>query len=282
MKRNSRIQDEDGLVEYLARVADHRLLSREEEVELFEKLEAGDESAREEIARCNLRFVVKLALHYKGNGVPIADLVQEGNLGLLQAIDKFDCHRGFRFSTYAAFYIRQEIQSAIQRTGSMIKLPVRKARLMNKVNETTRRFNEREGREPSVEEIAAILVVPAAKVAEVVELRHSFASLDAEVAEDGGSLMATIADQDAPPPCAGIAREQTRAVVADALDLLSDREQQVMELRYGLRSGRSYSLRGASKVIGLSQEGVRRVEQRAMTKLRRPAVRARLDGLLTA
>ncbi|MCB2156979.1 RNA polymerase sigma factor RpoD/SigA [bacterium] len=282
MATKKRNYSEDGLQDYLRQVCDHPVLNREEEVALFQRHETGDETAREEILRCNLRFVVKIALQFKNRGLSVADLVQEGNIGLLQVIDKFDWRKGFRFSTYAAYYIRQEIQSAIHRQGSMIRLPVRKARLMGKINECTQRFLETIGREPTPKELSLDLDVPIEKIHDMLEMHHSFASLDAEPEDDGRSFSETLADENAISPSHDIEEEQTRAAVCNVLDFLNDREREVMELRYGFRNGRSYSLRKASRLVGLSQEGVRRVEHRALDKLRRPAIRQHVDGLLSA
>ena len=282
MATKTRNSSEDGLQDYLHQVCDHPILTREQEVALFQRLEAGDDSAREEIVRCNLRFVVKIALQFKNRGLSVADLVQEVNIGLLQVIDKFEWQRGFRLSTYAAYYIRQEIQAAIHRQGSMIRLPVRKARLMGKINECTQRFLETIGREPTPEELALDLGVALEKIHDMMEMRHTFASLDAEPEDEGRSFSETVADADAPLPSRDIEEEQTRAAVCSVLDFLNEREREVMELRYGFRNGRSHSLRKASRLVGLSQEGVRRVEHRALDKLRRPAIRQHVDGLLSA
>ena len=283
MRTKRRTFEEDGVQDYLNAAACHPVLTREQEIEAFQRLENGDESARDDIAAHNLRFVVKIALRYRGLGVPLADLIQEGNIGLLTVIDKFDWRKGFRFSTYAAYYIRQEIQAALHRSGSMIRLPVRKARLLGRINEYMRRELERTGIEPTVGEVALELDVPKDKVEMMLELRHTFTSMESELTDDGLCLKDTMADDAAPMPDEHIEREQTKAAVVDVLEYLSEREREVIKLRYGMNSrGRSYSLRGASKMIGLSQEGVRRVEHRALNKLRRPAISSQVEGLLTA
>ncbi len=273
---------EDGIQDYLKKIGKHHVLTREEEVAVFQRLEGGDESAREEIIQCNLRLVVKIALQFKGCGVPISDLIQEGNIGLLNVIDKFDWKRGFRFSTYAAFWIRQEVQAALRNQGVMIRLPIRKARLMGKIADAMRVFNAMEGRDPNVEEIADYIGVEVDKIKMMMPMREAIVSLDAERTEDGGRLIDILPHENTPSPMDRISEYQTRQAVSDALDFLSDRERKVMELRFGLRGGRALSLRKTSKLVGLSQEGVRRVEARALDKLQRPAIRARLDGLLTA
>lgn len=267
---------------YLAEAGRGRVLGREEEVELFQQLEAGQEWAREEIVACNLRFVIKIALAYRGLGVPLADLIQEGNIGLLHVVDKFDWRRGFRFSTYAAFYIRQEIQASVYRQSSMIRLPIRKARLLGRLQEVTRKHVEANGIEPSTAELAALVGHPEATVVSLLGMRHSFTSLDGDAEEDSQSLSDVLADDVTPAPDAAISQRQTRAAVVDLMEFLTEREREVLSLRYGFSTGRSQSLRKASKVVGLSQEGVRRVEHRALSKLRRPSIAHRVEGLLTA
>lgn len=272
---------EDGVQDYLKRVGSHRILTKEEEVELFQRIEAGDESAREEVVRCNLRLVVKIALQFKGFGLPLADLIQEGNVGLLHVTRKFDWRRGFRFSTYAAFWIRQEIQAALRNNGSMIRLPIRKARLMGRITEAIRHFNNFEGRDPSAHEIAEHLSVSVETIEMLLPLRDVVVSLDAERNVDGGSLFDVVAD-DAIAPGTRLSEEQTNHAVRNVLRYLSGREREILELRFGLNDGRSLSLRKTSKKVGLSQEGVRRIERRALDKLQRPSIISRLDGLLTA
>ncbi len=272
---------EDGLQNYLNNISDHRVLTKEEEVELFQKLEAGDEAAREEILRCNLRLVVKIALQFKESGLPVSDLIQEGNIGLIYVISKFDWRKGFRFSTYAAFWIRQEIQAAIRNNNSMIRLPIRKARLLGKIAEAVRHFNNYEGRDPSNEEVALFVGTSVKKIESISHMRESMVSLDAERNEDGTNLFDAIPDS-APAPSAQISESQSKQALREALSILSDREKRIMELRYGLNGGPALSLRKTSKFVGLSQEGVRRIEHRALQKLRRPNIQAKLDPTVTA
>ena len=272
---------DDGVQDYLKRVGSHHILSREEEVALFQRIEAGDEAAREELVRCNLRLVVKIAMQFKGCGLPVADLIQEGNVGLLHVTHKFDWRRGFRFSTYAAFWIRQEIQAALRNNGSLIRLPIRKARLMGRISEAIRHFNRFEGRDPITQEIADYLNVEEEKVAALMPLRESVMSLDAERNEDGTNLLEMVPHH-APAPAARLSEEQSNGAVRGVLRYLSDREREIIELRFGLNDGHTLSLRKTSRKVGLSQEGVRRIERRALGKLQRPNVMATLDGLLTA
>jgi len=274
--------DFDSIVrDYMNQVAGYPVLSREEEVEAFQRLEAGDETARQLLIECNLRFVVKIALQYCGQGVPLSDLIQEGNIGLLEVINKFDWRRGFRFSTYAAFWIRESIQRAIRRQGALIRLPVRKARLMGKVAETIRRLRMEGHMDPSPELIGKEIGLPPEKVEELLALRESYLSLDQEREDDGLSLQETLAAPNRSRPTEELEKQEIRFHVGKVLDYLSEREREVLRLRYGFRSGgRSLSLRKTSRMIGLSQEGVRRVERRALRKLRRPAIREQVAELL--
>jgi RNA polymerase primary sigma factor len=262
-------------------VANHRVLTREEEVALFQRLEAGDMAAREELISCNLRFVVKVALQYKGLGLPLADLIQEGNVGLVTVVDKFDWRRGYRFSTYAAFWIRQEIQAAVRRRGSLIRLPVRKARLLGKISDAISRFHQAEGRDPNLDELADFMGIEAERIEPLLPFREAMLSLEAERGDEGATLMDEVAEQDAPAPYERLAAEQTREALLKAMTVLNDREREVMFHRYGLaEGGRALSLRKTSALVGLSQEGVRRVERRALGKLGRPGLSQSLRPLL--
>jgi len=272
---------EDGIQSYLQEIANHRILTREEEVALFQKIEEGDEAAREEAIRCNLRLVVKVAMQFRDCNVPLADLIQEGNIGLMTVTRKFDWRKGFRFSTYAAIWIRQEIQAAVRNGSSMIRLPIRKARLMGRISETMRHFSSFEGREPTDEEIGLFLDMPTAKITAMMPFRDAIVSLDAERNEEGGNLLDTIPDN-APAPWIACSTAQNAVAVRSVLGLLSDRERDILNLRFGLEDGNPLSLRKTSRKVGLSQEGVRRIERRAIEKLQRPSILARLDGLAAA
>lgn len=275
------LTDEESLQTYMKNIATHPVLTREEEVDLFQRYEAGEDFARSEIVRCNLRLVVKIALQFRNLGVPMADLIQEGNIGLLNVISRFDWRKGFRFSTYAAFWIRQEIQAALRNGNSLIRLPVRKARLLGRIAEATRSFSRIEGRDPRPEELAQLLHTDVETIELLLPLRESMLSLEMECTPDGGTLMQTIPDECRRPEAAMCEAELTEAI-REAMHVLTDRERRVMELRYGLGGGRALSLRKTSRLVGLSQEGVRRIERRALDKLRRPGVSAGLHDLLIA
>jgi len=265
---------------YLKDVSRQQLLTREQEVALFKRLAGGDLTARQEIVEANLRFVIKIALQFTGRGVPLADLIQEGNIGLLDVVDKFDYKKGFRFSTYAAFWIRQAIQMAVRKHGNVIRLPVRKSRFMGHLNETINNFTARHGRTPSAAELAHILETEPEKIEHLLQLRESVLSLDMDADEEGMQLMNRV------PDCSrqnaldhSIEVEQTEKV-QQALSTLSEKEQRVLKLRFGFDTGKGLSLRNTSKLVGMSQEGVRRVERAAIRKLRRPASSQMIAGLL--
>jgi RNA polymerase primary sigma factor len=266
---------------YLKEVANHPVLSREQEVDLFKRLNKGDETARERIVECNLRFVIKIALQFSNRGVAVADLIQEGNLGLLDVIDKFDYRRGYRFSTYAAFWIRQAIQMALRKQCNIIRLPIRKGRFLGHVNEAINTFTQNHGRKPSVRELALMLDVEEDKLEHLMQLRDSVLSLDTDQDdEDSRQLLGRLSDERTPSPLQSCLDQERRDRVESALQTLSDREQQVIRLRFGFGTGDDLSLRNASRVVGMSQEGVRRVERKALRKLRRAGTRNSVSGLL--
>jgi len=265
---------------YLKEVARKQVLTREEEVALFKRLSEGDTSARHEIVEANLRFVIKIALQFTGRGVPLPDLIQEGNIGLLEVVEKFDYRKGFRFSTYAAFWIRQAIQMAVRKNGNVIRLPIRKSRFMGHLNETINNFTASNGRAPSIDELSRLLEMEPEKLEQLMGMRESILSLDMEMEDDGGQLLNRIPDTSTPTSLEfSMEREQNRKV-QDALDTLSEKEQKVLKLRYGFDSGKGLSLRSTSKLVGMSQEGVRRVERAAIRKLRRPQSSQIMAGLL--
>jgi RNA polymerase primary sigma factor len=267
---------------YLTDVAKRPVLTREQEVELFERLEQGDASAREKIIEGNLRFVIKIALQYVGRGVPLADLVQEGNIGLLEVVDKFDYRRGYRFSTYAAFWIRQAIEVAVRKQCNMIRVPIRKSRLLGHVSEAAREFAQAHGRAPNARELSTILDTDEEKLEQLLCVRESVLSLDAvEESEDEPlQLLSRLRDESAVDPAeASMARER-EALVHAALETLPAREQRVLRMRFGIGGEEQQSLRAASRQLGLSQEGVRRIEQKALGRLRHSPAGESLQSVL--
>jgi RNA polymerase sigma factor (sigma-70 family) len=267
---------------YLVEVNKYPLLTREQEIDLFRRLRSGDESVREQIITSNLRFVLKIALQFAGRGIAISDLVQEGNIGLMEVVDKFDPERGFRFSTYAAFWIRQSVQMTLRKTSGTIKLPIRKSRMLGRMQEVVRNFKNDHGRQPNPQELAQLLETTVDILEELLSVGDAVISLDeAGDGTDGLNLLQKVADDKQPAPIVHAMEEEQRDRVARALDHLSDRERRVLHLRYGFVTGETLSLRDASKHVGLSQEGVRRTEMVALKKLRStPQTLALINGLV--
>lgn len=265
---------------YLKEVARRQVLTRDEEINLFKRLADGDTSARHEIVEANLRFVIKIALQFTGRGVALADLIQEGNIGLLEVVEKFDYTKGFRFSTYAAFWIRQAIQMAVRKHGNVIRLPIRKSRFMGHLNETINNFTAEHGREPSAHELSHIMEIDLEKMEQLLTMRESVLSLDMPGEDDGMQLMNRIPDSSRQNALDYSMEVEQSERIRQALGTLSDKEQRVLRLRYGFDSGKGLSLRNTSKLVGMSQEGVRRVERAAIKKLRRPGSSQMMAGLL--
>jgi RNA polymerase primary sigma factor len=264
---------------YLDSVQNEPVLTRQEEVALFKRYEDGDADAFEKIVRANLRFVVKVAYEYAHRGVPLADLIQEGNIGLLEVIPKFDWRKGFRFSTYAAFWIRQAIQTALRQQCGTIRLPIRKSRMLGRIGEYMNEHYLQHGREPTSTEIAEQVGSTADEIERLLQMREGLLSLDAQDDEDSRPLAERVPAEGKSPRDVAAAR-QASAHVARVLDYLGEREQRVLRIRFGFDHGRTLSLRRTSKIIGLSQEGVRRIERRALNKLRRPVLREMVAELV--
>ena len=278
MAKVSVMQDE--LNSYLKDVSQNKVLTRDEEVALFKRLEMGDETARTEIVESNLRFVIKIALGFTGRGVALADLVQEGNIGLLEVVEKFDYKKGYRFSTYAAFWIKQAIQLALRKQCNVIRLPIRKSRFLGHLTEAITNFSHNHGRAPSTRELALLMDVDERKLEHLMQLRDSVLSLDMEHEEEGGQILNKLRDEHTPSPLDNCIESEKRQRVTKAIGTLSEKEQKVLKLRYGLGTANDLSLRGTSKIVGMSQEGVRRVERKALKKLRRFPAREMVFGLL--
>jgi len=271
---------EDEIKSYIQEAAQSPVLTREEEIDLFKRLESGEQSAFDEVVKHNLRFVIKIALMYTGHGLPLADLIQEGNIGLLEVIPKYDHRRGYRFSTYAAFWIRQAIQIALRRNGSLIALPIRKSRLIGRMTEVINNYVQDHGFEPSVQEIAGLIGEKEETIESLMKLRESVLSLDNPGEEDGIAPMDRIPDPQVKSPLEYCMESQARIKIASLLKMLSEKEQRIMRLRYGFEHGKNLSLRKTSRLVGLSQEGVRRIERKALEKMRRPSLREKVASLV--
>lgn len=266
---------------YMDEIGRHHVLTREQEQSLFKTYaQTSDPEARDMIVQCNLRFVIRIAQQFKGRGIPLEDLVQEGAIGLMEAIVKFDHTLGFRFSTYAAFWIRQSIQVAVRQRGSLIRIPVRKSRQLGFLAEIVQEYRNIHGRPPTEEEVADRLDITAEKARELARLSETVLSLDAPIDEEGSPLMDLIPDRDSPSIQDKVLENERSEKIAQALELLTDRESRVIRQRYGFTAETGRSLRRVSDRLGLSQEGVRRIEQRALNKLRRPHASRSLGSLI--
>jgi RNA polymerase primary sigma factor len=265
---------------YLDQIGRHPLLTREDEVELAQAIEAGDDAARRKMIESNLRLVVTIARRFSATGLPIGDLVQEGNLGLMRAVEKFDWRLGFKFSTYATWWIRQAIaRGAADRGTRAIRLPVHVDEQMGRLWRTQTRLHERLGREPTDDELADALEVPADKVARLKDTAHTVTSLDAPVGEDGAVLQDLLEDDAAAGPDELAVAAVGREALEQVLNALPDRERDVLVLRFGLDSGTPRTLAEVGSVLGFSRERARQVERDALASLRRPEVRSRLNDL---
>ncbi len=257
----------DSLELFLRRARLHPLLSAEEEIELAKRIERGDLEAKERMINSNLRLVVSQARRYQGHGLPMEDLVQEGMLGLIRAVEKFDWRRGFKFSTYGTLWIRQSIQRGLQNHGRTIRVPVHVAQRQVKVRKIESDLSTRLSREPTDEEIAAVAELPVEEVAELRELGRGLASLDQTVGEDGETTMGELLASDRPGPTELVAGADRDRRVNDVVAQLPDDERSVIRLRFGLGGEEPRSLKEAGSELGIPVERARELEQRGLRRL---------------
>ncbi len=275
------VSTEDPVRMYLKEIGNVPLLSTEEEVALAQRVEAGDESAKKQLIEANLRLVVSIAKKYVGRGMPFLDLIQEGNMGLMKAVDKFDYSKGFKFSTYATWWIRQAITRGIADTGRTIRVPVHMVETINKTLRMTRTLLQELGREPTPEEVADRLGVPVARVREVLKISRDPVSLDTPIGEEDDSHLGDfIEDDSALSPADSAAFSMLREELSTALESLTDRERQVVQLRFGLIDGRARTLEEVGKEFNVTRERIRQIEAKALRKLRHPSRSKRLRDFL--
>ena len=276
------VSTEDPVRMYLKEIGNVPLLSGEEEVELAKRVEQGDEEAKKKLTEANLRLVVSIAKKYVGRGMPFLDLIQEGNMGLMKAVDKFDYTKGYKFSTYATWWIRQAITRGIADTGRTIRVPVHMVETINKTLRMTRTLLQELGREPTPAEVAARLNVPVARVREVLKISRDPVSLDTPIGEEDDSHLGDfIEDDTALSPSDSAAFSMLREELKSALESLTDRERQVIELRFGLLDGRARTLEEVGKEFNVTRERIRQIEAKALRKLRHPSRSKRLKDFLT-
>ena len=275
------VSTEDPVRMYLKEIGNVPLLSTEEEVALAQRVEAGDESAKKQLIEANLRLVFSIAKKYVGRGMPFLDLIQEGNMGLMKAVDKFDYSKGFKFSTYATWWIRQAITRGIADTGRTIRVPVHMVETINKTLRMTRTLLQELGREPTPEEVAERLGVPVARVREVLKISRDPVSLDTPIGEEDDSHLGDfIEDDSALSPADSAAFSMLREELSTALESLTDRERQVVQLRFGLIDGRARTLEEVGKEFNVTRERIRQIEAKALRKLRHPSRSKRLRDFL--
>ena len=275
------VSTEDPVRMYLKEIGNVPLLSTEEEIELAKRVEEGDEAAKKKLTEANLRLVVSIAKKYVGRGMPFLDLTQEGNMGLMKAVDKFDYSKGYKFSTYATWWIRQAITRGIADTGRTIRVPVHMVETINKTLRMTRTLLQELGREPTPEEVADRLNVPVSRVREVLKISRDPVSLDTPIGEEDDSHLGDfIEDDSALSPADSAAFSMLREELNTALESLTDRERQVVELRFGLRDGRARTLEEVGREFNVTRERIRQIEAKALRKLRHPSRSKRLKDFL--
>ena len=266
---------------YLREIGKIPLLTKEEEVELAKRVEAGDEEAKKKLIEANLRLVVSIAKKYIGRGLSFLDLIQEGNLGLIRAVEKFDYRKGFKFSTYATWWIRQAITRAIADQARTIRIPVHMVETINKLIRVSRQLVQQLGREPTVEEIAQALELLPEKVEDIQRIAQEPVSLETPIGEEEDSQLGDfIEDKDSPNPEEATAGQLLREQLEEMLGELTEREREVLRLRFGLEDGRAHTLEEVGKRFNVTRERIRQIEAKALRKLRHPSRSKRLRDYL--
>jgi len=272
---------DDPVRMYLKEIGKIPLLTSEEEIELAKRIEQGDEEAKKRLAEANLRLVVSIAKRYVGRGMMFLDLIQEGNLGLLKAVEKFDYRKGYKFSTYATWWIRQAITRAIADQARTIRIPVHMVETINKLVRVSRQLMQELGREPTPEEIAQEMGISEDKVRDIMKIAQEPVSLETPIGEEEDSHLGDfIPDEDAPAPAEAAAFTLLKEQLMDVLDTLTPREEKVLRLRFGLDDGRARTLEEVGKEFDVTRERIRQIEAKALRKLRHPSRSKKLKDFL--
>ena len=272
---------EDPVRMYLKEIGKVPLLNAEREIELAKRMEEGDEEAKKELAEANLRLVVSIAKRYVGRGMLFLDLIQEGNLGLIKAVEKFDYHKGYKFSTYATWWIRQAITRAIADQARTIRIPVHMVETINKLIRVSRQLLQELGREPLPEEIAKELDMPVERVREILKISQEPVSLETPIGEEEDSHLGDfIQDDNVPVPAEAAAQTLLKEQLDEVLDTLTEREQKVLRLRFGMNDGRARTLEEVGKEFDVTRERIRQIEAKALRKLRHPSRSRKLRDYL--
>ena len=272
---------DDPVRMYLKEIGKVPLLTAEEEVELAKRMEEGDEAAKQKLCEANLRLVVSIAKKYVGRGMLFLDLIQEGNLGLIKAVDKFDYTKGYKFSTYATWWIRQAITRSIADQARTIRIPVHMVETINKLIRVSRQLLQENGREPTSDEIAEEMGITVEKVREILKIAQEPVSLETPIGEEEDSHLGDfIPDEDAPAPAEAAAFSMLKEQLVEVLGTLTEREQKVLKLRFGLEDGRARTLEEVGKEFDVTRERIRQIEAKALRKLRHPTRSKKLKDYL--
>jgi RNA polymerase primary sigma factor len=275
------IEMDDPVKMYLKEIGQIRLLIAEEEVILAKRMEEGDEEAKRKLVQSNLRLVVSIAKRYVGRGMLFLDLIQEGNMGLIRAVEKFDYRRGYKFSTYATWWIRQAITRAIADQARTIRVPVHMVETINKLVRTSRLLLQELGREPTLEEIAEKMELPLAKIKEIIKTAQQPISLESPIGKEDDSLLGDfIEDEDSPAPPKIASHTLLKEQLEDVLKTLTYREKRVLEMRFGITDGHPHTLEEVGREFGVTRERIRQIEAKALRKLRHPSRSKKLRDYL--
>lgn len=270
-----------SLEKYLQDISKEALITTEEEVELAQRIRNGDERAKDKLVRANLRFVVSVAKQYQNKGMSLTDLINEGNLGLIKAAERFDETRGFKFISFAVWWVRQSIQQALSEQSRIVRVPLNQVGLQNKIKRSISAFEQEYGRRPSIEELAEEMDVPEEKIVEVLEIPDQIKSLDAPFGEDGdGSLGDVLENTDSPRADSSVMRDSLRREIDRALSTLTEKEREVVKMSFGLGEHQELSLDEIGLRFDLTRERVRQIKEKAIVKLRQNSANSLLKSFL--